>query len=447
MITTRFTRRQAIALGAGAFALAAPLGRIARAEIPTANATPPKFAIEGGAALRVLRPAKFVPNDEIVFNENAKAFTEQTGVAVKVDYQAWEDLRPQTAVSANTGTGPDVVVGWADDPHLYADKLIDLTDIAAYLGMKYGGWFPTAEKFGKKFGTEDWIAIPMGGTGSPAVYRADWVKEAGFDTLPKDLDGFLKVCQGLKKIGHPAGFAIGHAVGDANAFCHWLVWSHGGFIADEEGVVTINSKATIAALKYGRALYETFIPGTQSWLDPSNNKAMLAGEIGLTQNGVSVYNAFKNSQDPKVAALAAVVNNARMPIGPVGTPTETALIINSMIFKHTQYPNAARAFLTFMMEAEQYDKWLIGCSGYWAHPLEAYDASAVWTSDPKVAVYKDTMRSSLWYGYKGPITEASAAVVADYVMTDMVAAACTGASTPEEAAAEAERRAKRYYKG
>ena len=45
----------------------------------------------------------------------------------------------------------------------------------------------------------------------------------------------------------------------------------------------------------------------------------------------------------------------RMPIGPVGTPTERALIVNSMVFKYTKYPNAAKEYLRFMMEEEQYD--------------------------------------------------------------------------------------------
>ncbi|MBV9566968.1 MAG: carbohydrate ABC transporter substrate-binding protein, partial [Hyphomicrobiales bacterium] len=126
--------------------------------------------------------------------------------------------------------------------------------------------------------------------------------------------------------------------------------------------------------------------------------------------------------------------------------TETALAINSMVFKHTKYPNAAKAYLAYMMEVEQYDKWLTGTYGYWAQPLKAYEQSDVWKSDPKIAAYKDTMRDSLWYAFKGPINEASAAVVADYVMVDMAASVATGAATPEEAAAEAERRAKRYYK-
>jgi multiple sugar transport system substrate-binding protein len=438
-------RRGALALGMGAVA-ATTLAGTARAAIQIGTASPPKLDIEKGASLRVLRPTKFVDPDETIFNANTQAFSKATGVAVKVDYSAWEDLRPQTAVTANTGAGPDVVLGWTDDPHLYSDKLIELSDVAEYLGNKYGGWYPLAERYGKKFGTNNWIAIPFGGSGGPAVYRESWVKQAGFDKFPSNLDDFLKLCRELNKIGHPAGYTIGHATGDGNAFCHWLVWAHGGFMIDENQKVTINSKQTIEALKYGKALVETFIPGTQSWLDPSNNKALIAGEVAATQNGVSLYFSIKNSSDPKIAAMAPDLNHARMPVGPVGFGTEVALAINSMVFKHTKYPNAAKAFITYMMEVEQYDKWLTGTYGYWAQPLKAYASSDVWTGDPKIAAYRDTMKDSLWYAFKGPISEASAAVVADYVMVDMVASVATGAATAEEAAAEAERRAKRYYK-
>ena len=38
------------------------------------------------------------------------------------------------AVAANIGSGPDVVLAWNDDPHQYPDKLLDLTEVAEYLG-------------------------------------------------------------------------------------------------------------------------------------------------------------------------------------------------------------------------------------------------------------------------------------------------------------------------
>lgn len=402
--------------------------------------------IEKGATLRVLRPTKFVDPDQAIFDENTAAFTKATGVQVRVDYAGWEDLRPQTAVTANTGAGPDVVVGWADDPHIFSDKLIDLTDLANDLGKKYGGWYPIAEKYGKKDKTEQWVSLPMGASGAPAVYRESWVKEAGFDTFPKDLDGFLRLCRKMKEQGHPAGFALGNAVGDGNAFCNWLVWTHGGHMVDENNKVTINSKETVEALKYAKALYETFIPGTLSWLDISNNRALTAGEIGVTQNGVSLYFSIKNSKDEKIAAVGKDLNHATMPVGPLGRPSEPALIINAMAFRHTKFPNAAKEYLRFMMEKEQYDKWLTGCYGYWTQPLKGYAESAVWKSDPKITIYRDTWERALWSGYKGSINEAAGTVNAEYVVVQMVASVCAGQATPEDAAREAERRARRYYR-
>ena len=349
-------------------------------------------------------------------------------------------------MTAQPGAGPDVVVGWTNDPHLHADKLLDLSIVAEYLGAKYGGWYPLAERYGRMSAAGPWIAIPMGGCGSPAVYRESWVREAGYDRVPSDVDQFLDLCRKLKVNGHPAGFSTGHAVGDANNYCHWLVWAFGGAMVDADEHVTINSKATIEALRYGRALHETFIPGTQSWLDPANNQAFTAGQLGLTQNGVSLYYSVKNASDPKLAAMADDINHASMPVGPVGHATEVALVINGMAFRHTPYPNAAKAYLAFMMEVQQYEPWLTESFGYWAQPLRAYAASNLWANDRKIAAYRDTMQDSLWIGYKGRVCEASSATLADYVMVDMVAAVNSGGSTPEDAAREAERRARRYYR-
>ncbi len=50
---------------------------------------PPKFAIEKGASLRVLRPAKFVQGDETLWLANTKKFTETTCIEVKVDSKSW----------------------------------------------------------------------------------------------------------------------------------------------------------------------------------------------------------------------------------------------------------------------------------------------------------------------------------------------------------------------
>ena len=440
-------RRRTLQLGLGALAGTTMLGRWrpAHAAIAVANPTPPEYPIEDGATLRVLRPSKFVQGDEDLFNENTRKFTEATGVEVNIDNQSWEDLRPLTSVSANVGSGPDIILSWQEDPHLFADKLLDLTDLADYLAEKYGGWFPVAEHYGKSAETGNWIGIPFGGAGATMVYRKSWVNEAGFDDVPQDFPGFLELCRALQETGHPAGFALGHAVGDAG-WTDWVLWGHGAAMIDEEENVIINSPETVAALEYGKELYETFIPGTLSWLDPSNNKAFIAGEIGLTSNGISIYYAAKTAEDEATRALADDIDHAVFPVGPVGFPTQGALVINAIVFAYTPYPNAAREYLRFMMEEEQYGAWQEASIGYWCHPLQAYDAMPLWTEDPKHTPYKDIMRRALPQSYKGPPSEAAAAVKADFVSVDMFQSVCAGQVSPKDAAAEAERRAKRYFR-
>ena len=439
-MTFSITRREVAGFGAAILSA----GQAGAQAITASNATAPRLPIENGATLRVLRPVRFVQPDEDVFRANAARFTQATGVGVRVDFVGWEDITQQTAVTANTGAGPDMIIGFGDAPHIYADKLVETTDVAEYLGQRYGGWLALAQKYGKRHGTNNWIGLPFGASSGPTVYRKSAVNAAGFNAIPEDHAGFLDLCKKLKVANKPAGYALGNAVGDGNGFANWLVWSHGGYLVDEEGKVAINSKETIASLNYLKELYPTFAQGTLAWGDISNNRAYAANECWMTSNGVSLYFSLKN--DPATAPIAADTEHQLLPKGVAAGAPMAGLTLNAMLFKHSRYPNASKAFLQFMLEHEQYDPWLNANLGYWAHPLANYGTSAVWTSDPKVEIFRDTMKSQFWNGYKGPLSEATGAATADYVMVQMCAAVASGQSTPEAAAREAERRARRYFR-
>ncbi len=399
---------------------------------------------EKGAKLRVLRWSRFVQGDIDAYMVNVKKFTEKTGIEVRVDNEGWEDVRPKAAVAANTGAGPDIILSTNDDANLYPDKLLDVTDLAEYLGKKYGGWYPAVEAYLKPDGKK-WIGLGLGAAGSYMVYRQSHVKAAGFDTFPKDTTAFLAMMKALKDKGTPGGMALGNATGDG-LWCNWLIWSHGGMLVDKTNKVVIDSAETIRALEYGRELYATFIPGTLSWLDPNNNKAFLDSQISVTNNGISIYYAAKNSKDEKVNALVADIQHAAFPVGPVGVPTESHLFFNQMVMKYTKYPQAAKEFLRFMMEQEQFDAWLMGAGGYIAQPLRAYEKSAVWTIDPKNTPYRDGVKNMRPAGYAGRLGYASAGAGADFIVVNMVAEAVSGSKTPKEAVERAQKRAERYYK-
>ncbi len=445
------TRRDTLLSGATALIGGAVLpmigARAADLDVPTTDVSPPGFKAEAGATLRVLRPAKFVDPDEVLFRENTKKFTEQTGIQVRVDFVSWEDMRPQTAVTANTGAGPDIIVGWGSDPQIYADKLIPMNDLADYLGAKYGGWHQLALLYSRRWGSKEWLAIPMGGSGGASVYRVSWLKEAGYDRIPDDHAGFLAMAEKLNRIGHPIGFAMGHAVGDGNGFANWLLWSHGASLTDEAGRVSLDSKETLAALNYAKELYPHMIGGTLSWGDPSNNKAYASGDVSLTNNGVSIYYVAKNSPDPKLQAIAADTNHQLAPLGLAKKTPQSSLVVNAMVFKHTKYPNACKEYVRFMMEAPQYAPWLAGCLGYWSNPLKAYGKMAFWNADPKLKPYIDSMDTPYYDSFQGPITASSSAVAANYTLVDMFASVATGNATPEAAVKQAAKQAARYLKG
>jgi multiple sugar transport system substrate-binding protein len=445
-----WTRRDTLLSGATALIGASfvPLigARAADLDVPAADVKEPGFKIESGATLRVLRPAKFVDPDETLFRQNSKKFTEATGVAVRVDFVGWEDMRPQTAVAANTGAGPDIIVGFGADPQIYAEKLLPVNDLADYLAAKYGGWHQLALLYSRRWGTNDWLAIPMGGSGGASVYRMSWLKQAGYDSIPNDHAGFLAMAEKLNKAGHPIGYALGHAVGDGNGFANWLLWSFGASLTDERGKVSLDSKETINALNYAKELYPQMISGTLSWGDPSNNKAYASGDISLTSNGVSIYYVAKNSPDPKLQAIAADTNHQAPPLGLAKKTPQSSLVVNAMTFKHTKYPNACKEYLRFMMEAPQYAPWLAGCLGYWSNSLKAYGKMAFWNADPKLKPYIDSMDTPYYDSYAGPITAASSAVAANYTLVDMFASVATGNATPEAAVKQAARQAARYLK-
>jgi len=400
---------------------------------------------EKGAKLRVLRWSRFVQGDIDQYMKNVAKFTEKTGIEVRVDNEGWEDVRPKAAVAANTGAGPDIILSTNDDANLYPEKLVDVTDVCNYLGTKYGGWYPVCSQYLKPDGKK-WIGVPLGCAGNALVYRASMLKAAGFDKVPRDTDGFLKLCKALKEKNTPVGFALGNATGDGNTWTNWVMWAFGGKMVDANNKVVIDSPETIKALEYAKELYATFVPGTLSWLDPNNNKAFLDGQLHVTANGISIYYAAKTSPDPKLQEMARDIQHAAFPVGVTGKRAVLNLVFPMMIFKYSKYPNAAKEYLRFMMEREQYVPWQEASIGYVCQPLAAYESSAFWTADPKNTPYRDCMKDMRANSYAGDMGYASAAATADFIIPNMVAEAVSGSKTPKEAVERAAQRAERYYK-
>jgi multiple sugar transport system substrate-binding protein len=195
---------------------------------------------------------------------------------------------------------------------------------------------------------------------------------------------------------------------------------------------------------YGKQLYEQMVPGVAAWNDSFNNKAFLSNEIHWTNNGISIYVAASN--DPTKKDVAEDMDHAYFPVGPVGKPTELHLLYPILAMSYTRYPQASKALIAYMLEADQFNKWIEAARGYLTHCLNAYDANPVWTADPKRTVYRDVAKRSLTAGGLGSVGERAATAIADFVVLDMFANVCTGREDPKSAMKMAERQAQRIYR-
>jgi len=438
---TNFTRRTLVTAGTAA-AAAGTLTGPAFLEYAKAWAQAAPWKPEKNAQLSMLRWKYFVQAEDDACIALLDAFTKATGVKVTVSRESYEDVQPKASVAANTGAGPDIFWGLYSLPHLFPQKCIDVTDVADYLGKKYGGWAPSAIAYGKN--GNKWIDIPICYTGNLMNYRVSTMKKAGFSKFPATTAEFLDYAKATKANNTPGGFALGHASGDGNGWAYWCLWAHGGNLVDKNDKVILNSPETEKALIYSKQLYDNMIPGVAAWNDASNNKAFLAGEIHWTDNGISIYVAA--SKDANIKAIAEDMDHAFWPIGPIGEPTELHLMFPLLAMNYTKYPQACKALIAFMLEADNFNPWIEAAGGYLSPGLAAYKANPVWTADPKRTLFRDVAWRSRTAGGLGSVGEKAASAISDFVLLDMFASFCTGREDAKGAMKIAERQLQRIYR-
>ena len=383
------------------------LGRGSHAAIPMADVKAPDLPIEEGASLRVLRPAKFVARRRGGLPRQHQAVRRgdrrrrarrlrRLGGSAAADRgrrqyrrRSRHRRRPGPTIRTSSPT-----------------RLVDLDrhrrPISARSMAAGGRW---SRSTARDIRNGAWIAMPMGASGGPR--RLSQVLGQGgrlrrgpgrYRRLPRALPGKLKAT------GHPLGLRARQRggrrqrlvqLGDVGA---WRL--HGRRAGQGHHQQQGNHRG--AEIRQG-ALRRPSSPARCPGSTPTTTRRSLAGEIGLTQNGISLYYSIKNSQDAEDQGdrrghLACA--HADRP----GRQADRARPGRQRhdLQAHANIRTPPRSILRFMMEKEQYDPWLNGLHRLLEPSAAGLRASAVWTGDPKHEPYKDVLQGSrLWHGYKG----------------------------------------------
>src|SRR5438128_11285 len=243
------SRRAFLKMVAGAAAGTAVAGGI-----PAIVAAQKAPSFPKGTRLNVLEWVSFVPASDVEFKRLAAEFGKLAGVEVTVDQINMNDLNPRIASAIETKAGPDIIMMISNWPHLYADGLADVDDVAEEIGKRDGGFYDLIRNVSVVGKT--WKSVPLA-LGAPTwAYREDWFKEVGATKFPDTWDELRAVGAKLKKKGQPFGQAFGHSLGDPNSWAYAVMWGFGGAEIDDKGKVVINSKETIDSVKFTTAFWK-----------------------------------------------------------------------------------------------------------------------------------------------------------------------------------------------
>src|SRR5947209_2907071 len=130
------SRRQFLALVGSATAAAllaacAPSASPAPAtgSTPVAGATTAPQVSTGGGDLNYLHWTNFIPEMDAKLDELAKKWGDTNKVNVKVEHININDIPARRAAAIQAKTGPDLIWDTQNWPQLFADTLVDVSDI------------------------------------------------------------------------------------------------------------------------------------------------------------------------------------------------------------------------------------------------------------------------------------------------------------------------------
>ena len=395
----------------------------------------PAFA--QGTTVHWIRWNDFVPaSDQLLRKEMLPAAEKALGVKINFETVNANDLQPRITAAIQSGSGADIFQMLYNWPHLYANALADVSDVADAIGKAQGGFYDVFDAAAKVNG--HWLAVPHSTGGNAIAYRKSWHAEIGITEFPKTWDAWREAGKKLKAKGRPVGQSLGHSFGDPPTFAYPLLWSFGGAETDQSGKkVVLNSKGALESIKFMQAFWKDACDeGGLAWDDTNNNRAFHAGEISATNNGASIYIVAKRQQDKikdeKGEPLWRDIDHAApLPAGPAG---QAALYVPFQhgLMKHSKNVKLAKDLLTWMHKPENYGKWFEINEGYTVGATKVWEENAMWSRvDKPLQIFRRAARQTKMLGYQGPATAKATEAYSKYIIVDMYAKAVQGMSAED----------------
>lgn len=398
--------------------------------------------------LKICQWSHFVPAWDEWFN---KTYTVEWGqknnAKVIVDNINVVDLPARGAAEASAKKGHDLFM-FLSPPASYESQVIDMSHVYQEVERKHGKKIDLAHKSTFNPKTKKYFAFSDAYTPDPGNWHKDWWTEAGYPNGPDTYDDLLAGAIKIReKTGHPCGLGLAQEL-DTSMAMRAILWSFGGAEQDEAGNVTINSKETIAALKYMKELYQkTETPEVFTWTPPSNNQAMLAGRVSFVANAISITRQSEREHMP----IDSKIMVSRALKGPVRRKAAEHVMNCYVIWEFAEEKELAQKFLIDYMDHFQQSFDAGQYYNFPCFPKTVPDLVKEISNDPranppdKYKVLADVLDWATNVGFPGYASAGISEAFSTWVIPTMFAKVARGDETAEDAAKAAEAEYKRIF--
>jgi len=428
------TRRDAIKT-AGAAGVALGVG-------PFMHATPARAA----KTLKILQWSHFIPAyDKWFNNEYTKEWGKNNDTEVIVDNINLGLIPSRAAAEVSAQKGHDIVM-FLSPPSVYEDQVLDMKDVYAECEKRHGKAIDLAIKSTYNPKTKKYFAFSDSFVPDPVNYRTDLWADIGMKP-----DTWENVRVGGKKIKDKTGIPVGVGLSaelDTAMAMRAIMYSFGAHEQDAEGNLAINSKETLEALKFVKALFQdAMTPEVLAWDPSSNNRQMIAGRSSLVLNAISVTRTGENNKLP----IHEKIGLAKAAQGPVrGIGLEHVMDCYA-IWKFADNKDGAQKFLVDYIDNF---KQVFLVSEFYNFPCFAKtvpDLKQLVANDPKAvpptkyAVLEDVLDWATNVGYPGYSNAAIDETFGNWTLNTMFAECAAGAESPEDALKRADAKMKAVW--
>ncbi len=310
-------------------------------------------------------------------------------IVVKQEPQSWGEVYAKAPAAFAAGNGPDLLFAIPDFTTVLKgiDAVVPVDDIVKELDAKHG--FVEATVAPYKYDDHVW-AVPAYNMAISLWYRNSALKAAGLE-VPKTWTEWKAAAEKLSTDGkYGIGLPANKQLYTDQTVYSFMVNNGAADLYSEDGKITFDKPETVAAYQAYADLQKLSPADSTSWTWGEAEACFASATCGMILQ-FSVINTY----DTQAEGDAADLGVAAVPHADGQSESATISYSNAIMLttKDKAKQDAAKVFLTWLMEPETYGRFLTMEPGLFLPVTnDGAKADSFW-KDPVVAKYKSQVET------------------------------------------------------